>query len=166
MNKFFFLSFFLLGMFAFARAQGSVDSVLLRNSRGKMVSYSSLTASSPVVLVCFWSVNSDASIRELNAINVQYAKWKKPLPFTLLALCVDEGSLVNRMRSTALQNDWTFDVFADISGEVQKAFHFTNPPQSLIVSKGEVVYSQAGFEPGTESYLFSKIQSLVAGKGK
>lgn len=155
----------MLAFAAVAKAQDKLDSAQLRTVKGKMVSYASVTGQTPLVLVCFWSINSEVSIRELTAINQQYVKMKRPLPFTLLAICVDEGNLLARMRNTALQNEWTFDVYADVDGILQKAFHFTKIPQALIVEKGEVVYQQAGFEPGTESYLFSKIQSLSAGKG-
>lgn len=147
-------------------AQSSPDSILLKNVKGKMVSYSSVVGQSPLLLICFWSVNSDASINELNALNTQYAKYKKPLPFMLLGICIDEGNLVNRMRPTALQNSWVFDVYADIDGGLQRQLHFTQPPQAFIVEKGEVVYEQSGFSSGSESYLLSKLQSLAAGRGR
>jgi len=155
------LGFLFLGLWAGVHAQAPLDSVQLKNVKGKMVSYSSLTSRSPLVMVCFWSVNSESSISELTAINQRYAKLKQPPPFTLLAICVDEGNLVNHMRNTALQNDWTFDVYADVDAGLQHALHFTNAPQSLIINKGEIVYQQSGFEPGSENYLFSKIQSLA-----
>ncbi|HVU57719.1 MAG TPA: hypothetical protein VHD83_21805 [Puia sp.] len=151
---------------AHVTAQSSPDSIQLKTVKGKMVSYGSVVGQSPLLLVCFWSVNSDASIDELNALNTQYAKFKKPAPFILLGICIDEGNLVNRMRPMALQNDWAFDVYADIDGGVQKLLHFTQPPQAFIVEKGQVVYQQSGFQPGSESYLLSKIQSLAAGRGR
>src|SRR5882672_291295 len=140
MKKISFLSgFFFLGFLVSACAQASLDSVQLRNVKGKMVSYAAVTRQSPLVMVCFWSVNSDVSIRELNAINVRYAKLKNPVPFALLAICVDVGNLLNLMRHTATDNLWSFDVYADINGDLQKALHFTNLPQSLILNKGDVV---------------------------
>jgi hypothetical protein len=149
-----------------ASAQSSPDSIQVKNVKGKMVSYASVTAQSPLLLVCFWSVNSDVSISELNALNTQYAKFKKPLPFTLLGICIDEGNLVNRMRPTALANEWVFDVYADIDGGVQRMLHFTQPPQAFIVEKGQVVFEQSGFSAGSENYLLSKIQELAAGRGR
>ena len=165
MKKIFsFFIIFLLGTCRGVQAQASLDSVQLRNVKGKMVSYAAVTRQSPLVMVCFWSVNSEASIRELNAINVRYAKLKSPIPFALLAICVDAGNLLNLMRHTAMDNLWSFEVYADINGDLQKALHFTNLPQSLILNKGDVVYRQSGFEPGSEDYLFSRIQSLAGGK--
>jgi len=155
------LGFLSLGLLAGVDAQAPLDSVQLRTVKGKMVSYSSLTGKSPLVMICFWSMNSESSISELTAINQRFAKLKQPLNFTMLAICVDDAGLVGRMRNTALQNDWTFDVYADVDGGLQQAFHSTNVPHSLIVNKGEVVYQQSGFEPGSENYLFSKIQTLA-----
>ena len=150
----------LLGVWAGAGAQSSPDSIQLKTVKGKLVSYASVTGGSQLLLICFWSVNSEASIDELNALNTQYAKYKKPLPFTLLGICIDEGNLINRMRPMALQNDWVFDVYADIDGALQKQLHFTQPPQAFIVQKGQVVFEQSGFSSGSESYLLSKLQSL------
>ncbi|HEY4205587.1 MAG TPA: hypothetical protein VGM31_02200 [Puia sp.] len=155
-----------LSTVARAHAQSSPDSIQLKTVKGKMVSYASVAGHSPLLLVCFWSVNSESSIDELNALNTQYAKYKKPAPFALLGICIDEGNLVNRMRPTALANEWVFDVYADIDGGLQKLLHFTQPPQAFIVEKGQVIYEQSGFSSGSESYLLSKMQALAAGQGR
>ena len=161
---FFLFCLSLLGIWTRAGGQSSPDSIQLKTVKGKLVSYSSVSGGSPLLLICFWSVNSESSINELNALNTQYAKYKKPLSFTLLAICIDEGNLISRMRPTAVQNNWVFDVYADIDGGLQKQLHFTEPPQAFIVQKGLVVYEQSGFSSGSENYLLSKIQSLTAGR--
>src|SRR5579859_4724595 len=108
-----------------ADAQAPLDSVQLKPLRGAAVSFSSLIKKDKdsVILICFWSVNSEVSISELNAINAQYEKRKQSLPFHLLAICADAGNLLNRMRPTANQNNWTFDVYGDMNGDLQEAFH-------------------------------------------
>ena len=165
---------FFTGLFLLFRltgfAQGSaerqvpLDSISLKTLRGGMVSYGSLAGKTPLILVCFWSVNNESSINELNAINAQYTHWKERASFTMMAICVDEGSLVNRMRPMANQNGWTFDVYADISGQLQQALSFSSVPQAMILNKGLVVYQQAGFTAGTENYLFNKVLGLAPAK--
>ena len=157
-NKICFVFFLVISLGA--QAQVSLDSLPLRNTKGKQVSLSSVTKQHPLVMVCFWSMNNESSIRELTAISLQYARMKQPVSFCLLAICVDEGNLLNRMRSVALQNEWVFDVYADVDGGLQHALHFSNPPQSMILDKGSVVYQHSGFESGAETYLFSQIQAL------
>ena len=162
---------FLCSFLSAARAQGSapipvpLDSVSLKTLKGPLTSYGALAGKTPVILVCFWSINSDPSISELNAINKQYVRWKQLASFKLMAVCIDQGSLLNRMRPTANVNEWQgFDVCADINGDLQQALHFTNLPQSVILKNGQIVYQQAGFADGTEDYLFSKIQALVTAR--
>jgi len=154
----------LLASFLSAQAQVPLDSIQLRTLKGPIISYSTLARKNPVILICFWSVNSDPSINELNAINQQYGKWKQLASFTMMAICVDQGNLLNRMRPTFNMNGWTFDVYADINGDLKQALSSGNVPQSVILQNGKVVYQQSGFEAGTENYLFSKIQSLSAGR--
>ncbi len=102
-------------------------------------------------------------MNELNAINAQYAKWKEAAPFKLMAICIDAGNLLNRMRPTANMNSWSFDVYGDINGDLQRFFSIndSNLPVSLILDKEKVVYRQSGFDTGTENYLLTKIQGLT-----
>src|SRR5882762_364918 len=151
----------LLLLTSFLSAQVPLDSIQLKTLRGPMISYGELTRKAQVVLVCFWSSNSDPSIDELNAINKQYDKWKQLTSFKLLAVCVDQGNILNRMRPTAIMNGWTFDVCGDSNGDLQKALHVNNLPQSVILKKDQILYQQSGFEAGTENYLFSKVQALA-----
>jgi cytochrome c biogenesis protein CcmG, thiol:disulfide interchange protein DsbE len=161
---FLFHSLFLLASFLSAQAQVPLDSIQLKTLKGPMISYGDLARKNPVILVCFWSVNSDPSINELNAINKQYEKWKQLASFKLMAVCVDQGNLLNRMRPTFNMNGWTFDVYADINGDLQRALSFNAPPQSMLLQNGKVVYQQSGFQAGTEDYLFSQVKSLSPAK--
>lgn len=145
-----------------APAPVPLDSISLKMVKGPLTSYGELTRKCPLILVCFWSINSDPSLNEVNAINKQYDKWKQLASFKLLAVCVDQGSLLSRMRSTVNMNEWRgFDICADINGDLQQTLHCTNLPQSVILKNGQIVYQQSGFEAGTEDYLFSKLQTLA-----
>jgi cytochrome c biogenesis protein CcmG/thiol:disulfide interchange protein DsbE len=158
-----FLVAILFATLALSAQETPLDSLQLKTLKGQVFPFSVLTKKEPVILICFWSVNSDPSMGELNAINAQYAKWKQAAPFKLMAICIDEGNLLNRMRPTANGNGWTFDVYGDINGDLQKFFSVNdnNLPVSLILDKEKVVYRQSGFDTGTENYLFAKIQDLA-----
>jgi len=148
-----------------AQTPAALDSIKLKPLKGPLITYGDLIRKSTVILVCFWSSNSGPSLNEVNAINKQYDKWKEFASFKMLAVCVDQGNVLNRMRPTANMNDWHgFDVCADINGDLQLTLKAGNLPQSVILKNGEVVYQQSGFEAGTEDYLFSKIRGLAAGR--
>jgi hypothetical protein len=163
-KKTFFFPVLLLASFLSAQAQVPLDSVQLKTLKGPLTTYAAATKKDPVILVCFWSINSDPSINELNAINQQYEKWKQLASFKLMAICVDQGNLLNRMRPTFNMNGWTFDVYADINGDLQQALASKEVPQSMILQNGKVVYQQSGFAAGTEDYLFSQLRKLSPAK--
>jgi len=93
----------LLVFTSYLHAQTALDSAQLKNVKGIMLPFSSLTRKNPVTLVCFWSVDSESSIDELNAINTHYEKWKQAAAFTLLAVSVDEKVAPGRLRGSPMR---------------------------------------------------------------
>lgn len=144
-------------------AQNALGDAQIKNIHGKMVSFSSVTQKDSLVLVCFWSVTSEASITELDAINSKYENWKQSGLFRFMAVNVDEAKAANRIRPMVNENGWLFDVYADINGDLRKALKSNNLPQSMIIQGGKVIYEQSGYGPGSENYLFQKIQTIASG---
>jgi hypothetical protein len=144
-------------------AQPDFGSATVKNLHGAMVPFSSLAVKDSVILICFWACSSEASIDELNAINANYERWKLDLHFKMMAICVDEGKSANRVRPTVNMNGWTFEVYTDINGDLQKMLNSNNLPQSMILKNGRVFYRQTGYQPGTENYLYEKIRSISKG---
>jgi cytochrome c biogenesis protein CcmG/thiol:disulfide interchange protein DsbE len=144
-----------------SHAQTPLQKASLRNMRGVIAPFSDITKKDSLILICFWSSNSDESINELNAINVKYEAWKEQTHFRMMAVCIDTGKLANRVRPTVNMNGWTFDVFVDIRAELRKAVNANNLPEAMIIKGGKVTYQQSGFEAGSENYLIQKLQLLV-----
>jgi hypothetical protein len=139
------------------------DSLLvarLKTLQGKIVPFSSVEKKDSLFLICFWSSTSEESITELNAFNVNLENWQKMKPFRFLAVSVDEGKAAGQLRPLYNQNGWTFEAFVDIYGDLRRALHSNNLPQSVIVYKNEVVYEQSGWSAGSENYLIQKIFSM------
>ena len=150
----------LLSATASLRAQPPASAAMLKPVRGPLVSFGSLTPGDTLILVCFWSAASDAGIEALDAINAQYAGWKKRARFRMLAVAEDEGRGSGRIRGLKSEHGWTFDVYEDINGELRAAAHIRNLPSSVIITGGKVVYQMKGFEKGAEAYLFDKILAM------
>jgi len=148
----------------YARAQTSLDKAQLKNLRGSMVSFSSLTQKDTLILVCFWSTSSDESVSELNAINANYEKWKRAVPFHMMAVSADEGMDANKVRPYVNMNGWKFDVFTDVNGDLRTALNSKAIPQTIILKDGKVLFLQSGFSSGGEHFLLEKLKALAAGK--
>ncbi len=154
------LTFFLVLFSLSSVAQGSLQDAKIKSLQGKIAPFSVFAKKDSLFLICFWSVSSDESITELNSINVNLEHWQSLLPFRFMAVSVDEGKLANRLRPVYNQNSWTFEAYSDLYGDLRKALHSNNLPQSIIVYKNEIIYEQSGWSEGTENYLIQKLLSM------
>jgi hypothetical protein len=143
-----------------ASAQESLQDAKIKSLQGKIAPFSAFAKKDSLFLICFWSMSSDESITELNSINTNLEHWQSLLPFRFMAVSVDEGKLANRLRPVYNQNSWTFEAYSDLYGDLRKALHSNNLPQSMIVYKNEIVYQQSGWTNGTENYLIQKLLSM------
>jgi hypothetical protein len=143
-----------------AKSQDSLQQARLKSLQGKIATFSTFAKKDSLFLICFWSASSDESVAELNSINSNLERWQQLKPFRFLAVSVDEGKAANRMRPTYNMNGWTFEVYADIYGDLRRALHSDNFPQSMIVYKNDVIYEQSGWTGGTENYLIQRLLSM------
>jgi len=146
------------------KAQSSLPEAQIKTLRGAIIPFSSAIQKDSLILVCFWSTNSDMSITELNAINAKFEKWKTGLSFKLMAVAIDEGQSVSRVRGMVSANDWKFDVYIDINGELRNALKSNNLPQAVIIKNNKVIYQQSGYESGTEDYLYKRMRAIADGR--
>jgi len=149
----FYLVFFSMA----AAGRDSIQVARLKSLQGKIAPFSMFAKKDSLFLICFWSASSEESITELNSINSNLEKWQGLTPFRFMAVCVDEGKAAGKMRATYNMNGWTFDSFWDLYGDLRRAMHSNNLPQSMIIYKNEIVYEQSGWTEGTENYLIRKL---------
>jgi hypothetical protein len=143
-----------------ASAQVTIQDAKIKSLQGKIAPFLVFAKKDSLFLICFWSVSSDESITELNSINTNLEHWQSLLPFRFMAVSIDEGKLANRLRPVYNQNSWTFEAYSDLYGDLRKAMHSNNLPQSMIFYKNEIIYEQSGWTGGTENYLIQKLLSM------
>jgi len=143
-----------------AEAQDSLQFARLKSLQNKTGTFAEFAKKDSLFLICFWSVNSEESITELNSINANLESWQSMRPFRFMAISVDEAKNANRMRPTYNMNGWTFDSYSDLYGDIRRTLHSNNLPQSMIVYKNQIVYEQTGWAPGSENYLIQRIVSF------
>ena len=139
---------FLVMISMLAEAQDSLQQARLKSLQGKIAPFSCFAKKDSLFLICFWSVESEESITELNSINANLEQWQKQVPFRFMAVSADEGKVAGRFRPTYNMNGWTFEAYDDLYGDLRRALHSNNLPQSMIIFKNEVVYEQSGWSSG------------------
>lgn len=161
MRRIIIFSFILISITA--SGQDSLQEAKIKSLQGKIAPFSVFAKKDSLFLICFWSVSSDESMAELNSINANLEQWQKLTPFRFMAVSIDEGKVANRLRPVYNQNGWTFEAYSDLYGELRKALHSNNLPQSIIVYRNQIIYEQSGRTDGTENYLIQKLLSVKHG---
>src|SRR5579862_1808730 len=151
------LIFSLILLSLYSNAQDSLLVARLKSLQGKISSFSTFAKKDSLFLICFWATTSDESITELNSINANLEKWQSIRPFRFMAVSIDEGKTANKIRSTYNMNEWTFEVYSDLYGDLRRALHSNNLPQSMIVYRNDIICEQSGWTPGTENYLIQRL---------
>jgi hypothetical protein len=141
-------------------AQDSLQQARLKSLQGKIAPFSIFAKKDSLFLICFWSVESEESITELNSVNNNLEHWQSLVPFRFMAVAADEGKAASRFRPVYNMNGWTFEAYIDLYGDLRRSLHSNNLPQSLIVYKNEIIYEQSGWTPGTENYLIERLISM------
>lgn len=144
----------------YAKSQDSLQAARLKSLKGIVTPFSTIAKKDSVFLIYFWSTNSELSINELNVINANLEKWQSMKSFRFLAVCVDDAKSSGKVRPIYNMNSWTFEVFTDLYGDLQRALNSKNFPQSMILYKNEVIYEQSGSATGSENYLIERIMSI------
>jgi hypothetical protein len=143
-----------------ASGQDSLRQARLKSLQGKIATFSEFAKKDSLFLICFWSVNSEESITELNAVNANLGNWQNLKAFRFMAVCVDDGNARSKIRPTYNMNGWTFDSYSDLYGDMRRSLHSNNLPQSMIIYKNEIVYRQSGWTAGSENYLIQQLLSM------
>ncbi len=161
MRSIIIFSFIVISITAFG--QDSLQEAKIKSLQGKIAPFSVFAKKDSLFLICFWSVSSDESMAELNSINSHLEQWQKLTSFRFMAVSVDEGKAANRLRPVYNQNGWTFEAYSDLYGELRKALHSNNLPQSIIIYRNQIIYEQSGRTDGTDNYLIQKLLSVKHG---
>ena len=152
------LLFSCIGTKAFA--QDSLAEARLKSLRGVIAPFSTIEKKDSVFLICFWSTENEQSVDQLNAMKSMVAKPDAPAFYRFLAVSVDVGKYANKLRPMVNMNEWTFEVYGDLYGDLRRSLHSENLPQSFILKNGKILYQQSGWNAGSEKFLFEKLEEI------
>ncbi|WP_448606338.1 TlpA family protein disulfide reductase [Paenimyroides ceti] len=152
---FFFLVFASLTM----NAQ-KLPNVTLKDLDGKNVNVSSYNNSDKPVIISFWATWCGPCLKELKAIKEVYPQWQKETGVKLVAVSVDDAKTIKRVKPLVNGNSWTYEVLLDQNQALKRALNVVNVPYTIIVHKGEIVYSHSSYSPGIENEIYKQLKKL------
>ncbi len=135
----------------------------LPDINGKKVSLSDFQ--DQVVVMSFWATWCGPCKEEMPHLEKMY-KEKASEGFTVLSISTDDARSASRVKPFIKKNQYTFPVLLDKESKVITQYNPNKTlPFTVVISKGEIIKSHQGFNPGDEEELAELVSKLLAGEG-
>lgn len=155
------LAFIVLFISAVATAQKELPNLNLKSLDNKSVNIKSdFSEKDKVYVYVFWATWCAPCIQELDAINDVYADWKEEMNVEIVAVSVDDARTGKRVKPMVNGRAWEYTVLLDTNQDLKRSLSIANPPYTIVVKNGAILFEQAGHAPGSESDFFQKLKSL------
>lgn len=143
-------------------AAAQLPGVVLKDINGKAVKTDTLSNNGKPFIIDFFATWCKPCNRELSAIADVYEDWQKETGVKLIAVSIDKGQNVNKVKPLVDNHGWTYEVLLDSNEELKRAFGVQMIPFTVIVDgKGNIAYKHNGYTDGAEDELIEKVRELV-----
>lgn len=158
MKKLFLLAILLLGVqYAFAQ----LPSVQLKDINGKTVDTATLSNDGKPFVISFFATWCKPCLRELRAINENYADWQDETGMKLIAISTDEAQNVQKVKPLVDSEGFEYEVLLDTNQDLQHALGIQMIPFVMIIDgNGNIVETRNGYTDGSEAHIIEKIREL------
>lgn len=143
-------------------AQAALPSVQLKDINGNTVDTGTLSNDGKPFVISFFATWCKPCNRELSAINEVYPDWQEETGMKLIAVSIDEGQNVNKVKPLVDAEGWEYEVLLDTNSEFKRALGAQMIPYLIIVDgQGNIAYKHSGYKEGGEQEVIDKIRELV-----
>ncbi|MDR1591829.1 MAG: TlpA family protein disulfide reductase [Prevotellaceae bacterium] len=157
------LSFFILFVAVALVSSAQLPSVSLKDINGKTVNTASLSNEGKPFIISFFATWCKPCQRELKAIHEVYEEWQQETGVRLIAVSIDEGQNVQKVKPLVDGFGWEYQVLLDPNGDFKRALGINMIPAVFIVDgNGNIVDKRSGYTDGSEQHLIEKVRELIA----
>lgn len=158
MKKLFLAVFMLfIGVSAFAQ----LPSVQLKDLDGKTVDSATLSNDGNPFVISFFATWCKPCLRELKAINDYYPDWQDETGMKLIAISIDEGQNVSRVKPLVEGQGFEYEILLDPNQDFKRALGIRDIPYLIILDgDGNIVETRNGYTDGSETHIIEKIREL------
>lgn len=147
---------------AFA-ASAELPSVKLKTLDGKTVDTAELSNDGKPFVISFFATWCKPCNRELKAIHEVYPDWQDETGMKLIAVSIDEGQNVSKVKPLVDSEGWEYEVLLDSNSELKRSLGVQSIPHVLIIDgEGNIAKSHSGYNEGSEEHIIEEIRELIS----
>lgn len=139
-----------------------LPSVQLKDINGKTVDTAKLSNGGKPFIISFFATWCKPCNRELNAIHEQYVDWQDETGVKVIAVSIDQGQNIAKVKPLVDSNGWEYEVLLDPNGDFKRAMGVNMIPHVFVIDgNGNVAEQHNGYTEGAEEHLIEKVRELV-----
>lgn len=144
-----------------AFAQKSLPDVQIKDLKGQTISSKQLGETSQPTIISFWATWCKPCLQEINAIAENLEDWQKETNMKFIAISVDDSRSKARVPTFINAKKWSFAVYLDENGDLQRALNVLNVPHTFILdAKGKIIYQHTSYASGDEEEYIDIVKKL------
>ena len=145
-----------------AFAQGQMPAIKLKDINGKTVDVSKLENDCNPIIISFFATWCKPCQRELKAIHEVYPDWQDETGVKVIAISIDQGQNINKVKPLVDGFGWEYDVLLDPNSDLKRALGINMIPYVLILDgDGKIVYTHNGYTEGGEQELIEQVRKYA-----
>lgn len=149
--------------FAAFAADAQLPSVNLKTLDGQTVNSATLSNDGKPFVISFFATWCKPCNRELKAISELYPDWQEETGMKLIAISLDQGQNINKVRPLVESEGWEYEILVDQNSDLSRALGVQMIPHLLILDgEGNIVESRSGYTDGAEGHIIEKIREILA----
>lgn len=156
MKKIAILFCLLVSFYSFS--QNEMPSVNMTTTEGGKINIQEAVNKDHVVIVSLWATWCVPCLKELDAIADVYSDWQDETNVELIAVSVDDGRTVRRVKPLINGKGWDYTILLDTNNDLKRALGASTVPLTLVIKDNKIVYRHSGYSPGAEDELFEKVK--------
>ena len=138
-----------------------LPAIQLKDINGKAIRTDTLSNGGKPIVISFFATWCKPCNRELKTIDELYDEWRQETGVRIIAVAVDEGQNINKVKPLVDQNGWRYDVLLDPNSELRQALNIQMIPYTILFDgQGNIVYKHNGYTDGAEIELYEKIKAV------